>query len=285
MTRPVVLCVVLMTLTAPLWATSEEARSSEARAVLGYLKDCLLQKTRDNSGRADTRWTVDDVLTPDGARGIKGSYFTRADYSLRWPDNAATVAVFFCRNVWRGDQGVTDLELEVDLRTGSARFNDPPEPLWPRIVDWGAFAIVTLLTLGVLGLIFRRIALNESKQGTSRAPFAATMFGVWLLFIGALAWPFSYSPDRFAVGYWALGVPIGLALMIIGGQSLPPINDFRLLVNWISSALFGTAAWHGLATSESTREHQMFLSIAGAMLLASLGLLRYLRAQRRGARP
>lgn len=276
--------LLALAVAAPLCA-SEEARSSEARAALGALKDRLLVKYREGGGRVDTRWGIGDLLSPQEMRELDGSYFKRNDYSLHWPGDRESVAVLSCHGVFSGRDGPANIELEVDLRTGEARFNDPPEPLWPKIADWGALVMLLVLTLAAFRAIYRRIVLHSKPSTSARWSYAAVLSGVWLMLLGGLTWRFSYSPDRLAIGYLAAALPLGFLLTVVGAQSLPPTNDLRLLLNWISSTLIGAALWDLFALSESMKEHRMFLCISAALLLACFGLLRYLRAQRTGVQP
>ncbi|MBV6517355.1 MAG: hypothetical protein HPKKFMNG_03084 [Planctomycetes bacterium] len=274
--------ILAIFLAAPLAATSEEARSSEARACLGALKDRLLVKYRESGGRFDTRWTVGDLLSADEMRELDGSYFRRDDYSLQWPKDRESVAVLSCHGVFSGRDRPATMELEVDLRTGEARFNDPPEPLWPKIADWGALVLLLILTLAALRTIYRRIVVHTKPSTAARWSYGALLAGIWLLLIGGFAWPFSHTPDHLAVGYLAPAMPLGFLLYFGGAQALPPINGFRLLLNWRSSAQIGAALWDLFEMNKSMEEHRPFLCVAAALLLGSFGVLRYLRAQRTG---
>ncbi|GIK51757.1 MAG: hypothetical protein BroJett014_07300 [Planctomycetota bacterium] len=276
--------LLALVIAAPLCA-SEEARSSEARAALGALKDRLLVKYRESGGRVDTRWGIGDLLSPQEMRELDGSYFQRNDYSLHWPGDRESVAVLSCHGVFSGRDGPANIELEVDLRTGEARFNDPPEPLWPKIADWGALVLLLVLTMAVLCAIYRRVILRATMSLRARWACGALLAGIWLVLIGGFAWPFSHTPDHLAVGYLAPAIPLGFLLYFGGAQALPPINGFRLLLNWLSSAQIGAALWDLFEMNKSMEEHRQFLCVAAALVLGSFGLLRYVRAQRTGVQP
>lgn len=149
--------LLALVIAAPLAATSEEARSSEARACLGELKDLLIRKYHESGDRADIHWTIADILGERRLHDLNGSYFTHKDYSLRWPKERPDVAVLSCRNVWSGQFGVTDIELEVDLVSGAASFNDPPKSLMSRLRE--SWHIGWLEITSMVGVLVVAIAL------------------------------------------------------------------------------------------------------------------------------
>lgn len=111
----VVVIVGILALAAiPLIASNtEEARSSEARAALGAMKD----RARVVYQRAPTTaWSLANLGID--ANELAGSYFTSTSYSI-----GGTGATFNagCANVYT--TGTTSLNLTANLVTGSSSFN------------------------------------------------------------------------------------------------------------------------------------------------------------------
>ena len=162
-----IVLLLLVALAAPISANSEEVRSSEARAALGALKDLLRRKYHENGDRADVRWTIADIMAHHDSRELNGSYFTYKSYTLRWPIGRENVAILSCRDVWSGQQEVTDLELEVNLASGAARFNDPPKPFMARIMEsshFGWLEVVAVVCLSVVAIGLWRLFVTRRKE-------------------------------------------------------------------------------------------------------------------------
>lgn len=93
-------------------APSEEARSSEARAALGAMKDWA----RVVYGRTQLAPGLGDLGL--GPSELNGSYFTHVDYSCGGDARHWSAK---CRDVYKSPPH--DLIVTVDLETGSANFN------------------------------------------------------------------------------------------------------------------------------------------------------------------
>jgi hypothetical protein len=159
--------ILAIFLAAPLAATSEEARSSEARACQSALKDLLIHKYHESGNRADVHWTIADILGERGLHELNGSYFSYENYSVRWPDDRENVAILSCRDVWSGQQGVTDLELEVDLTSGAERFSDPPKSLVSRLresLHIGWLEITSMVGVLVVAIALLRCFVARRKK-------------------------------------------------------------------------------------------------------------------------
>ncbi|MCC6150947.1 MAG: prepilin-type N-terminal cleavage/methylation domain-containing protein [Planctomycetes bacterium] len=105
---------VLSLAAVPLLASNtRDARSSEARAALGVMKD---------RGRAvyQRNKTVPRNLNALGIKTseLKGTYFSHTNYSCR---GSATAWTATCTRVF--DDGPTSLTITSNLNSGSARFN------------------------------------------------------------------------------------------------------------------------------------------------------------------
>lgn len=111
----VVVIVGILALAAiPLIASNtEEARSSEARAALGAMKD-RARVVYQRSGTAPTTLTALGISTNE----LTGSYFNSGNYGCAGTANAWTAN---CSGVYTS--GSTSLVVTADLIQGSATFN------------------------------------------------------------------------------------------------------------------------------------------------------------------
>ncbi len=111
----VVIVGILSVAAIPVIASNtQEARSSEARAALGALKD----RARAVYSRTNTA-PINMTALGVGSTELRGSYFNNANYTL-----AGTVTAWraTCNGVYTG-ASPTSLILTSNLRSGNSNFN------------------------------------------------------------------------------------------------------------------------------------------------------------------
>jgi hypothetical protein len=135
-------------LTAVLFASPlsafEEASRSEAKAALGALSDRLRVIYQRNGNRADHRWSIEDLGV--GADELRGSYFSRKNYSMRWDSSRYEIAVFECTGMYADWDEPATVQLEVNLATGQKQFTQEP----PHKLQLGPLIAASILPLGLL---------------------------------------------------------------------------------------------------------------------------------------
>ena len=101
-------------------SNTNEAKSSEARAALGMLKDRVRVKFINNNNRVDPRWRITDIVHP---AELKGKYYGPNDYEIVGEMRNDLVVLRARANTTSGAPQVTLTMTNVG--TGAATITSP----------------------------------------------------------------------------------------------------------------------------------------------------------------